>query len=291
MKNRACSICASPQNPEFESDDFKVWLCGRCGHREAEHGSIAPASDYYEHTPTDEKFVTSLRATRRRQAGALLDRIVPLLEEGDGWVDFGCGRGLFLEEARQRGMKSLGGYETSAISRAWLVERGFPMAASAAGESFWPDWESLPFAPRVVSLFDVLEHFPGMQAEAALRRVRKELPDLKWIVLKVPVSNGILFRLAGAVKKFAPGIYRQLFQVGTFPPHYQYYSRGSLDELVKKTGLVPEFSWDDSDLDNLFHRIPSLSFLPGGRLAAWFIGLFPGDTRALCLRIPENRRK
>jgi hypothetical protein len=287
MELRPCIVCESETRWEYRSGDFSVRVCNECGHREADH-SAAPKSDYYEHTPTGDKFVRSLETTRRRQARAILDTVVPLLDETDGWLDFGCGRGVFLEEARARGLETLGGYETSVISKSWLTERGIPMAESQAGEAFWPDWESLPFAPHVVSLLDVLEHFPGAQAEAAIRRIVGELSDLKRIVIKVPVSDGVLFRTARAAKGIAPGIYRQLFQVGTFPPHFHYFSRASLAKFLEKAGLELESVWDDSDLDNLFHRIPSLSFLPGGGVAASIIGAFPGDTRVVSVKISRK---
>ncbi|MGZ3694050.1 MAG: class I SAM-dependent methyltransferase [Bdellovibrionota bacterium] len=286
MQNRSCTICASPLSGwEYTSSLISVWHCASCGHRGAEHPQIAPTTDYYEHTPTKEKFVNSLLQTRQRQARLVLDRLVPLLDEGDGWLDFGCGRGPFLEEAKTRGLRALGGYETSALSKSWLTERGFSMAESRAGESFWPDWASLSFAPKVVSLFDVLEHFPGEQALHSVRRMVAELPDLKWIVIKVPVSDGILFRIANGLKGLAPGPYNQLFQAGTFPPHFHYFSRASLGQFLKKAGLEATLIWDDSDLDNLFHRIPSLDFLPGGKLAARFLGAFPGDTRVICAKV------
>jgi hypothetical protein len=57
-----------------------------------------------------------------------------------------------------------------------------------------------------------------------------------------------------------------------------------LGRLVKKAGLREVYSWADPDLDNLFHRIPAISFLPGGRLAARLARLFPGDSRIICLQ-------
>lgn len=286
MQKRVCTICASTAvGWEYRSGLLAVWRCRRCGHRGAEHPIDGPRSDYYEHTPTREKFVASLLQTRKRQARRILDQLVPLLDETDGWLDFGCGRGVFLEEARERGLKTLGGFETSALSKQWLVDRGFPMAENRAGEDFWPNWESLPFAPKVISLLDVLEHFPGDQAIAAIQRMIRELPGLRWLVIKVPVSNGILFRLANLAKDVSPGIYQQLFQAGTFPPHFHYFSRRSLGVFLQKVGLKRAMKWDDTDLDNLFHRIPSLDGLPGGVLAGLALKAFPGDTRVIFVKI------
>lgn len=288
MRKENCTICGSRDlRPEYSSPSFSVWRCRDCGHREAAHSAEAPRTDYYEHTPSEENFVQSLLETRRRQAREILDKLVPVLREGeDAWLDFGCGRGSFLEEARAHGYANVGGFEASRLSTEWLEGKGIPMAKPSAADPYWPDWESLPFVPGVVSLLDVAEHFEGEGVRVLLRRMLAEVPDLKWIVIKVPVSEGILFRAARAMKALAPGPYRQLFQVGTYPPHFHYFSNESLIRLLKELGLKIELSWPDPDLDNLFHRIPALGFLPGGRWAARFFRLFHGDTRIVCARVP-----
>lgn len=284
----SCFLCGSAvETPEYKTTRLQVARCSGCGHRFAKHAGGAPANDYYEHTPEQEKFVTSLSETRRRQAKYLLARIGPRLAKTDSWLDFGCGRGLFLGEARAFGLEALSGFEASSVSGQWMKSRGFPMADGLPGE-FWPKWDSLATKPKIVSFFDVLEHFEGRSSLEALRRLQAELPGLEWIVIKVPVSDGALFRLAHAIRGQVPGPYETMFQVGTNPPHYHYFSRASLRLFVEKAGLAAELEWTDPDVDNLFHRIPSVSWLPGGRIAALTLRAFAGDTAVVCARVPRR---
>jgi hypothetical protein len=129
----------------------------------------------------------------------------------------------------------------------------------------------------VVCLLDVIEHFPGAGPFVALRRLRDELPALEAVVVKVPTSEGAFFRAARLVKPRVPGLYRQLFQVGTDPPHEHYFCRRSFELLLREAGFTIAELWGDRDVDDLFQRIPALAHLPGGRWAGRVAGLFPSD--------------
>ena len=63
----------------------------------------------------------------------------------------------------------------------------------------------------------------------------------------------------------------QLYQVGTFPPHFQYYSRRSLGLLFRLLGLRVVEQWGDADFepDELLDRLWAAAPLPPrlGRLA------------------------
>jgi hypothetical protein len=280
----ACPVCDSHERArEHEDAELSTWRCRACGHRTAEHAAAEARSDYYEHTPQDPRFVASLGATRRRQAGDILARVAALDEAPWSWLDLGCGRGWFLREARARGVARAWGFDTSRLATDALRGDGFPMAG-AAGAALWPDWSTLPGPPDYVSLLDVLEHFEGGEARAALVRLRAELPALRAVVVKVPTSEGVFFRAARALAAAAPGAYRQLFQVGTFPPHWHYFCRGSLERLLADAGFETIASWTDRDVDNLFHRIPAIASWPGGALAAGAVRLLPADALIVVAR-------
>ena len=247
-----------------------------------------PATDYYENTPRQRLFVESLKVTRIRQSRDLLRRTLIMGDDRQAWLDFGCGRGWFLEEAQRERIPSLAGFDASELSTGWLKDLGFLMAKPKAADLLWPDWSSLPFSPRVISFLDVIEHFQGESAEAAIRRLIKELPELKYLVIKVPSSEGILFRIAKWARRLAPGLYEQLFQVGTFPPHFHYFSKTTLRRFVEKCGLEIVSAWSDPDVDNVFHRIPSLSFFPGGRIFSALLRIFPADSEIVIARVGQK---
>jgi SAM-dependent methyltransferase len=246
------------------------------------HPAATGPSDYYENTPNSELFVRGLRETRERQARELIARLGRAGEADRPWLDFGCGRGWFLQQAKAAGRRRLAGFDASEISLGWLREEGMAGARPRPDE-FWPDWNTLGEAPEVVSLLDVLEHF--RDPRAVLERLARELPALRRIVVKVPTAEGILFQVAKAARGFAPSIYEQLFQVGTFPPHYHYFSRASFRALLKKLPFEIEGEWRDREVDNLFWRIPALEKLPGGELAGGLLGLLPKDSTTWLLKV------
>jgi Methyltransferase domain len=282
----ACPICrATSGRVEHREPALEVWRCGGCGHRRATHAAPASATDYYENTPQDERFVASLRVTRERQAREILGRVGRAALPAGDWLDFGAGRGWFLRVARAAGVAPVSGFDTSRLATESLSADGFAMARASTSDPFWPDWSSLPRAPRVVFFLDVIEHFEGEEARRALVRLRAELPALEAVVIKVPAAEGVFFRAARALKAVAPAPYRQLFQVGTVPPHEHYFCRRSFETLLGQTGFSIVDAWGDRDVDDLFQRIPPLAHWPGGRWASRAAGLFPADARVAIARV------
>ncbi len=276
-----CPLCAAHTVREYADAVLEVDVCSSCGHRQAKHATTA-VGDYYEHTPQAAAFLAALETTRRRQAKALLARVEGLVPQGAPWLDFGCGRGWFLDEAQRAGRSALLGFDTSAKARDWLTTRGVAAPPPSEREPLWPNLSSLTAQPEVVSLLDVVEHFE--EPAAPVRRLLHELPSLRWVVVKVPVSDGALFRVARALRSLAPGPYRQLFQVGTQPPHQHYFSSASLRRWATSTlGLRVALRWTDPDVDDLFGRVAALAGLPGGRLAGRALGRLPHDSEVLVL--------
>lgn len=286
----ACQICGSDVGEhEYASALLSVDYCRACGHRVARHPLGAPASDYYEHTPQSAQFLGALETTRRRQARLLLSRFARHHEIAE-WLDFGSGRGWFLEEARARADGLVAGFDSSQLSRRWLRERGILAAEPRTDDPLWPDWASLPFSPRIVSLLDVIEHFPERGPERLLQRLREELPALEWVVLKVPASEGILYRSARALRHVFAGLYLQLYQVGTAPPHHHYFSHQSLRSLLVSSGYSVVELMVDHDIDNVFQRIGALARLPGGTLPTRLIRLGPADSVIVFAKVASRAR-
>lgn len=287
MPSLSCSLCGSPfADKEHSSPRLSVFLCQNCGHREAQHAE-ASDSDYYENTPQEESYVSSLKETRVRQANEILDLVLPSLSNEDAWLDFGCGRGWFLDEAKKRKSIRVAGFDASDLATKWNRHRGLEMA-SASSDALWPDWKSLSFQPTVVSFFDVIEHFPQKEIFRVIQRMREEAPTIKKFVIKVPISNGFFFQSSLRVKQMMSGPYEQLFQTGTFPPHYHYFSKESFFGYIERLHLQVGLQWSDSDVDDLFQRIPSLSFLPGGKPLAKVLKNFPHDTYLVVAEVPEK---
>jgi len=248
----ACWVCGGAlrafwHNAAFESDE-----CRRCGHIVAAHAPLSGTEQTdYHLTYEQNDFVAALAATRRRQAGRILEALGALAPTPRSLFDFGCGRGWLLEVARERGLVDVAGGDVSALALDLLRQRGMPALELDTEQPFEKlELGRLPFVPQVITLLDVVEHFPG-DIGARLARWLEALPDgVLYVGIKVPVRDGLLFSIADLARRAgAVGPGQQLFQIGTYPPHYQYFSRRSLDALIAKLGLQTVSALDDLDFE------------------------------------------
>ncbi len=228
---RRCPICAATLRPDARTARLAVWRCPACGHRSAEHASSAPDADYHLQYSQGE-FLDALERTRRRQAQRIVTLIGKHLARPTALLDFGAGRGWLLDTARSAGFERLAGVDRSELSRRLLRERGFEALAVDADVSSRDTLPKASFRPEVLTLLDVLEHFPPQDAATTLRSLIGHFQP-RLVVVKVPVSSGLLYRLArGLCAVGASGALEQLYQVGSHPPHYSYFSRSSLETLL-----------------------------------------------------------
>jgi hypothetical protein len=264
---RTCPICGQPLRPASRTPHLSIARCARCGHSVAEHRSDERSDVDYHRQYDEGEFLGSLATTRRRQAKTILDSIRAQLPGADALLDFGAGRGWFLEEARAFGMARLAGTDTSSDSVDGLRERGIDgVLIPPPTETGWDlRLGTLPFRPRVLTFLDVIEHFPAERLSSMFKVVIDQLPDLELVVIKVPVSEGLLYRAAGVLARarvFGPR--EQLYQVGTFPPHYSYFSRRSLAEFLARHGLtqVGAFGLLEFDPTTFGSRVAALRRAP-----------------------------
>jgi SAM-dependent methyltransferase len=264
-----CWVCGGAMRPFWSDRALIAMACARCGHIVARHAAVEAEGKDYHLAYEQGDFVEALGATRRRQAQRLLDVLASLGPLS--LFDFGCGRGFLVEAARARGCAEVAGGDVSELALSMLRERGVPALALDAEQPFEKlDLGQLPFVPRAITLLDVIEHFPGDLA-TRLRPWVDSLPaGVELIVIKVPVRDGMLFSMACAAHQLGvAALGQQLFQVGTYPAHYQYFSRGSLDGLLARLGLKRLVVIDDLDFEpgDLARRMsrggPALRHLAG----------------------------
>jgi hypothetical protein len=264
--NGSCPICqVGDLKPDVGTSRFAVRRCTRCRHRVATHAPAKIDRDYHEQYEQG-AFLESLAATRTHQADTILDLIRRLLPSGDDLLDYGAGRGWFLEACRRAGMSQVAGADTSRDAMASLEARGVPavVVPMSADASFGLD--RLPFRPRILTLLDVVEHFPPEQVCAFLGRLLREIgPQLQLVVIKVPVADGFLYSVSRAL---ASGLIRgpieQLYQVGTFPPHFNYFTRASMRRLIDLHAMkiLAEVGICEIGPETAQNRVASLRRLP-----------------------------
>jgi hypothetical protein len=210
----------------------------------------------------DEKRISSLLKTRRRQGKKILRHLLTRTSKQDLLLDYGCGLGIFLEEAEKLGMNNLLGVEQSSIARNSAKERLKNADISASLESARELVTSRRHIDRffTVTMLDVLEHL----SYADLQYFPKPfeiplLPDI--LVIKVPDKDGILFRLSLVLARCGvKSPLHQMLQIGDSSPHTVYFSKKGLTALMKRAGYELDILFRDLDYEvTTFSRRLSLS--------------------------------
>ena len=196
VRPRVCPACgAAEPRPLFVKDGFPHVQCPAC-----EMVYVAPVLNhaallrfYEEEASWTEVLLAEDQVeldTRKFEYG--LDLIVAHGGRGD-LLDVGCGPGLFLEAARDRGW-GVAGMEMNERCVARLRERGIPVSTRPLED---PDLDD--GCCDCLTLWEVLEHL--QEPRAALERVRRLLRPGGLLVICVPnfgsLANRILHEEAG----------------------------------------------------------------------------------------------
>jgi hypothetical protein len=223
-----------------------VNVCRGCGYAAATHAADPGLRDYHAQYDQD-LFLPALRATRERQAKLIISLIRRNLPDADSLFDYGHGRGWFLKACQASGFKHLGGADSSGMAMQWLREQGFSeFGVDADGAVGAP-----LFKPQVLTILDVLEHFEPEKSRVLLKNMIASLaPELQLVVIKVPLTDGVLYRTALALSRlrfFGP--IHQLYQVGTHPPHVGYFSGHAMRAFLNRAGLTVVDSIGDCEFE------------------------------------------
>jgi SAM-dependent methyltransferase len=216
-----CPACASLQS----RSDAHIAFCELCGHRwlviseEAHRGNEEKAYiDDYSGYARDERFEAFVRDFTARELGRRL-------RAGARILDVGCGAGVFMEAASKMGY-SVEGIDVSHASAEICRRKGL---AARAGD-FLTDRFDGKF--DLITMWDVVEHL--RDPESFLHRSRELLVEDGLLFAKIPAFGDLSVRLSRRVPRLA-GIL-----LGA-PNHVQYFSRASLDRLVRRQGFEPEW--------------------------------------------------
>jgi hypothetical protein len=186
---------------------------------------------------------------------ALLRRHLPAVS---AIADYGAGRGFFLAACKEAGVTPLAGLDTSPLAVESLRASGIEAHLISADEHPEPALGRLTFRPKVVTLLDVVEHFPPLEMGARVRSAVAGVGSaLELLVVKVPVP-GLLYAGSGLSSRLGShGPLRQLYQAGTWPPHFNFFSTASLGRFLADCGLrvVEAVGERDFDVEALPDRV------------------------------------
>jgi transcription elongation factor Elf1 len=278
-----CPICQKQLQSPAVLARLGTAKCPGCGHRVAVH-ELQGISTLDYHSQYDQgAFLDALRVTRQRQARVIIQALKRAIPDCDQVLDYGAGRGWFLDACRDAGMRDVAAADTSALAVDAAKAKGMAgLLVNADGNGL--DFGTLPFKPRVLTLLDVIEHFPPVELGSRITAILGALPSLQVVVVKVPVSSGPLYAGAALIARIDPRALQQLYQVGTNPPHYSYFSRTSLRRLLSECGLSQLEAFGDLDFEprllpervHLLRRLPQAVKSPLSWLSVAACHLLPG---------------
>lgn len=226
----SCPLCEdSRQQPMFRPAnrkggwEYRVVRCPGCGFLYRNPG-IRPEHLADLYATGYSNFLTGAYArNRQRRYEATMDAVAPVFDQGTGrrLLDFGCGAGLFLELAEQRGFEAYG-VDLSPDS----VEQARQRLASAkvfhGAPLEVPEIAAGGF--DVITLWSVLAHLPRPVEDLSM--LRGLLRDDGVLVI-LTVNAGSL-HLRGLGSRWQ----------GFTRNHLMFYSRDTLPRLLQKAGFA-----------------------------------------------------
>jgi 2-polyprenyl-3-methyl-5-hydroxy-6-metoxy-1,4-benzoquinol methylase len=224
-----CALCGgSRQQPLYRPRDragsweYRVVRCPDCGFL-YRNPNIRPERLGDLYASGYSKFLTGRYATnRQRRYRVVMDAVAPALDDGTGrrLLDFGCGAGLFLELAEQRGFDCYGvDLSPDSVAQA----RGRLAAAKVFCGSPLEVAEIAAGGFDVITMWSVLAHLPRPVEDLSM--LRGLLSD-DGILLILTVNAGSL-HLAGMGSRWQ----------GFTRNHLMFYSRDTLPRLLAAAGF------------------------------------------------------
>jgi len=238
-----CAVCGAPMRPDRLD---ATWRCPACGFFSS---SLPVRINEIERIDEDAR-EQSLKPIRLANFAALLDTCAAYLPRRARVLDIGCAHGWFLGAAELRG------YQATGIE----PDQRMALEARAAGHDvligFFPDCVPGAEAFDAVTFNDVFEHLEHL--DLTLEAVRDRLDPDGLLIINLPVSDGLIFRLARlAARVGVRGPLARLWQEGLPSPHRSYFSAETLPRLVARHGFVLRTSGSLRSLtrEGLYQRI------------------------------------
>jgi 2-polyprenyl-3-methyl-5-hydroxy-6-metoxy-1,4-benzoquinol methylase len=221
-----CIVCGNTMVP-----GLVTWhaTCHSCHYEKADLKVSINDSPAHEqiHEADREKALKALREENFRE---IAGRIGALAKPGARrLLDIGCAHGWFLEHASAR-FEVLGIEPDAAVGQA-TAARGLPVR-----QGYFPDVLEAGERFDVLVFNDVIEHIPNI--DSALAACGERLPDGGLLVLNLPNSRGLFYRLSKLFARLGlSGPFERLWQKGLPSPHVHYFDQHNLSALARRHGF------------------------------------------------------
>lgn len=201
------------------------------------HGNLTVAIDSTDDESVDaiddQSYITALDGLRAKNFQIILDE---LARQTDGVklaiLDVGCASGSFMSLAAAQGHK-VTGVEPNKNLCTFARKRGLNVIGD-----YFPPADPFPSKFDVIIFNDVFEHIPDINS--ILESCKANLKDDGLLILNLPNSDGLIFRIARVLTAFKVlGPWNRLWQVMFKTPHLHYFNHRSLNKLSQKHGFKP----------------------------------------------------
>lgn len=201
----------------------EVARCISCGY----FASTLPIAINVNREALDEdRRMDALAAIRRENFTTIVDR----LRATEGFprqanaIEVGCGHGWFLDILTKRGHRAAGLEPDTYI--AGIAQR----AGHDVTIGIFPDALEAGTRYDVIFFNDVFEHLPDINT--VVENLIRFTGERGWVVINLPVSGGIFFRIARLLARAGNGgPYRRLWQADMPSPHLSYFSASNIEKL------------------------------------------------------------
>ena len=229
-----CSVCDETRrqpllNPRGRRRNYHVVRCPSCGllYR---HPGIQPEHLGRLYSEGYNEFLSGhYGAERRRRYELVMDAFAPLFADGAGrrLLDFGCGNGLFMEAAHERGFDPHG---VDLAADAVEAARQRPGGAKAYHGSPADVREIAAGGFDVITMWSVLAHLPRPVEDLSMLRGLLA-PGGALLILTINANSLMLKRQLDAWGAFTPG-HLKFFSPSTLPPMLR---RAGFETVVFRT--------------------------------------------------------
>lgn len=254
---RECEVCGRSMSPRKEW----LWHCRHCGFLASDFAAGVGAS------------VDGVEGVRRLNFERILDGVERFVRlRGLRLLEPGSSQGLFLEAAGRRGAVATGLEPEARAARA-TRERGLDVA-----EASFPEGVDGRRPYDLIVFNAVFEHLADVgEATSACERY---LAPGGLLVINVPVSTGLLYRLADLLDRLALSApLERMWQKGLASPHLSYFNPRNLAMLVSsrtQLRLVASDTLLTMTAAGLKQRIGSTFREPAASVLHWLLlGLVP----------------
>jgi 2-polyprenyl-3-methyl-5-hydroxy-6-metoxy-1,4-benzoquinol methylase len=217
-----CIVCGDEMNKRINNWNY---YCKSCGYWKNDvkvsHNQITNGNN----SDSDHTNISNLDPIRISNFINILDSLSMLDKSLKTILDVGCATGVFINVANEYGFTCTG------IEPNKIMYDAAKKNSNSVICGFFPDAIDVNSKFDVIIFNDVLEHIEDL--DQILNGCKKHLSNNGVIVVNLPNSNGVLFKIAKFLSNLKiHGPWKRLWQTMFYTPHVHYFNPKSLNKYM-----------------------------------------------------------